>query len=294
MKIFKKILIFLLVVAVIGVIIVVVFNNKKTMFDQSVSDEKRFDVTEDLVETKSGIVYSGKVVPKEIRYYSKDPSKKVNNLYVKENSVVNKGTLLFDYQMDSTIDAQIKLLNDKFSQFKTENDTNYTLLDQFQTDRKNADPSDSKYIEWLDQQINLYRTNIDTTNLNRLDTEKKIKSLRDSKQDFYVYSDIDGFVYKINEDNTSVSTMQSAYVIVYSNKKIVRINVSEYELNLFNEGKEVSVYIEGLDKTYKSYISKVDRVPNNLESNDTSYFYVEIEIDDDIGYGYSADITVSK
>ncbi len=253
-------------------------------------------VQTDLVVTDKGIVYSGKVVPSQIYYYSKDPSREFNEVYVKEGDIVEEKTTLFDYKVDPTIDAQIKVSEKSFTNLQQQLYDYYTRIDNFKKDLAGANQDDKVYINYLNVEINNTEGLIAQNKLEWLSTEEKIRKLTKQKTENGVKSDIGGLVYKINE-STAIDPSNktgAAYIVLYAQQKKVRISVSEFEYQLVKPGQKVTVKSDSLKKEFDCEILTVDTMPNNLESDDTSYYHVDIAIPDEIPYGYSVVVTVAK
>ncbi|NLC96140.1 MAG: efflux RND transporter periplasmic adaptor subunit [Erysipelotrichaceae bacterium] len=298
MKIGKKILIGLGILLAIGIIYIIFFMKAPTGdgFNSGVSiDMGMEDASSDIVETTSGVIYTGKVIPLESRYYMKDATKEYKDTYVNEKDEVLKGTILFDYVYDYSIDAQIKVTQNNFVTLQEQLDDYYSRIQEYKEWLEGVDSEDTGYKSYLESEIIKTEGLIAQNKVDWIKAEESIRKLNESKDDYTVKSEIDGIVYQIIEDNTTSSfNTSSAYITIYSKEKIVRINVSEYEYNLFNVGEKVSVEIEGLNKTFNTNIKFKDILPNNLESTETSYYNVDITIPDEVPYGYTAKITVSK
>ena len=159
-----------------------------------------------------------------------------------------------------------------------------------------ADQSDTVYINYLKVELNNAEKKISEIKVSWTEAEAKINKLKDTKKDSHIYSDISGLVYKVNENNSVAPSnlTTSAYIVLYSTQKMVRISVSEFEYKLVHEGQDVNVSVESLGKEYTCKVLRVDTMPNNLETEDTSYYNVEIAIPEEVPYGYSAVVTVPR
>lgn len=247
----------------------------------------------EIVETSEGVVYTGKVVPVETRYYTKDSTKEFKGVYVNAGDLIEKGKVLFDYYPDYSADAQIEVLNKGFSRLQQELNDYYSRIEEYKSWL--AGSSDNAYNEYLKNEIKNTEELIAKNKVEWIKAEESIRKLRDGKDDYFVKSEISGLVYAVNKDNTlTPSNNISSFVTVYSLEKKVRISVSEYEYKTLQEGEKVKVKIEGLNKEYEGTIIKIDSLPNNLESSDTSYYNVDVSIEDEVPYGYTAVVTVKK
>lgn len=247
----------------------------------------------EVVETNEGVVYTGKVIPVETRYYTKDSTKEFKGVYVNAGDLIEKGKVLFDYYPDYSADAQIEVLNKGFSRLQQELNDYYSRIEEYKSWL--AGSSDNAYNEYLKNEIKNTEELIAKNKVEWIKAEESIRKLRDSKDDYFVKSEISGLVYAVNKDNTlTPSNNISSFVTVYSLEKKVRISVSEYEYKTLQEDEKVKVKIEGLNKEYEGTIIKIDSLPNNLESSDTSYYNVDVSIEDEVPYGYTAVVTVKK
>lgn len=249
----------------------------------------------DVLETSNGVIYTGKVVPVETRYYTKDTTKEFKGVYVEVGQIIEAGTVLFDYYPDYSIDAQIDVINKNFVNLQNDLNDYYSRIEEYKTWLAGVDPADTAYINYLKNEIIKTEALISQNKVDWVNAEEKIRKLQESKDDYYVKSEIGGLVYAVNKDNTvTPSNNVSSFVTVYSIEKMVRISVSEFEYKNLQVGQNVSVKVEGLDKEFEAQIIKIDSLPNNLESSDTSYYNVDIAMEDDIPYGYTAVVTVKK
>ncbi len=300
----KKIKIGLLVL-VVGVVAYFLIQSVMSNVPQGATKEEMNELfgengDEEFLETATGISYNGKVIPAQTYYYNRSGVKTFNKVYVQEGDQVLKGDLLFDYEGNSQTSLKAQILQRDFLNYQQQLDDYYTRLAELEENLKGADVENTVYINYLNVEINNTKQTIEQIKLKWLETEEQIQTLKDANQESLVVSDIDGLIYKVNDPKqTSVMSAES-YIILYSNEKKVRINVSEYEYKYFSEGQEVTVYVEALNKEYTSVITKVDDIPNNLEVtsmnaySDTSYYYVEVSVPTEIPYGYSVIVTVPR
>lgn len=300
----KKTIIGLVVIVVIAVIAYLFWprNNMNQTNPQQTIDPTMMmgfgmdTSTSDVVETDKGIVYSGKVVPVDTYYYTKSMEKEFNKVYVEEGELIERDTLLFDYKAENSIDAQIQVLEKDFLNMQQELDDYYTRVENMKGEIAAANPDDKSYYNYLQVELNNAEKKISEIKVQWITAEEKINKLKESKGENKVLSDIGGLIYKVNE-STSIdpsSKTGSAYIVLYSNERKVRISVSEFEYNLIKVGQEVDVNVESLGKDYKCIVTAVDTMPNNLESDDTSYYNVDIEIPEEVPYGYSVVVTVPR
>lgn len=293
MKNKKGILIFSGIVLIL-VLMIVFMNftdqkNKKNIVNntQKVDDIKN----DDKLIIGNGIIYTGKVIPYEIKYYLKDPSKEFKQNYVMKNDIVKKGDLLFSYQSKLSNTDQIMILEKTFKQIEASSNSLYNKLAELKTWLKES--NDQNYNEYLKNEINNVELLIAKNNLELNKNQETINHLKNSDADNLVLADIDALVYNIASDHSNDPLNNNpAYMTLLSLKRKVRISVSEYEYRLFKVDKKVKVKIESLDKEFDAKITYLDLLPNNLNSSDASYYNIDIEIPEEVPYGYSAIIEV--
>ena len=245
-----------------------------------------------------GIIYTGKVVPEAIYYYSKDMSMSFNKNFVSEGQKVKKGDVLFDYTGADILLQQNIVLQNNFTTMKEKQDDLYARLaannSYLEMENRLENGGDEGYKAYLNREIQSLEAQIAQSKSDWLANEQLINNNKQSVQEHKVKAEVDGLVYQINDSNAVApgDMTKTAYMVVYTETRMIRIEVSEFEYTLVYEGMEVEVEIESLKKTYTGLIQFVDSMPNNLESSDTSFYYVEIAVPSEIPYGYSAIVTV--
>lgn len=243
-----------------------------------------------------GIVYTGKVIPQTIYYYQKDDTKLFHQQAVEEGQQVTEGQLLYDYQGQGIKEQNVVVLEKNFVTLQQTKDDLYARLAENQQwlDEENKWEGNEPYKTHLKNEIASLEGQIAQNKMDWLSAEEQIARLKEEIQAYQIYSEADGLVYKINEDNgiDPNQLSKTAYMTLYSQSRMIRIEVSEFEYMHVKEGLTVEVEVEGLNKTFEGTIHFVDTMPNNLESQETSYYYVEIAVPDEIPYGYSAIVTV--
>lgn len=292
----KKKVIWIIVVVILTILAIFAFTKLKDMIVNYQAgmiarrNETIFEDDETSVQIKNEIVFTGKVAPSYTQniYYSAMNS--IQSVKVEEGQTVTKDQSLITYYGADNIDDQITVQRAKFVAWQEDRDWYIYRIDELKQELSWADPANDGYVTSLKKEIARYETLLATNRINWENAENEITRLKQSYDDYYVKADFDGFVYKI--DDSAKTNMSLPYMTLYSTERIVTVEVSEYELQYINEGKQARITVEGLDKEYTGEITKIDIMPNNMTSNDTSYFNIEITIPSDVPYGYSVVIAV--
>lgn len=240
--------------------------------------------------------YVGKVIPEETYYYTRSAVNEFNKLYVEEGQTVSKGALLFDYEGSAQSGLQIDVLDKNYVKYQEKLNDYYTRLENLKGDLKNADKNDTIYTNYLNVEINNMEQMIAQVLLDQKNNEEQIQKLKEGKSDTMVFADIDGLIYQIN-DPKNTTGMATAYIVLYSSNKQLRLSVSEYEYQYFKEGDSLEIYVEALNKTFTSTVTHVSSIPHNLETSSlsgASYYYVEISVPEEVPYGFSVTVKVPK
>ena len=283
----KKTWVILGVVAVIIIFLVIQAQSAISNMQNSLPNQQE-DTTVEKPEVTNEIVFTGKVSPKQSQEVYLDSSKVLNNTYVKVNDTVTTETVLLDYYGITSAKEKINIYNNDFIVLQENRDWYYTRIAELKDEISWT--SEPLYLQSLKKELAEYEQALSQNKIDWVNKQDEIKRLQESLNDYSVCADFDGFVYQINEQTSAVST--SPYILIYSTERIVKIEVGEYELQYVDVGKEVEIEIEGLDKKYTGIITHIDIFPNNMDSNTTSYFNIEISIDAEVPYGYSAIIRV--
>lgn len=123
------------------------------------------------------------------------------------------------------------------------------------------------------------------------DQVKTDDNLFKTSQGQIIEAEIDGEVAEIliDKDTTVPAGTELARVTDYSSLQVT-IKVDEYDIGSVEVGKEVSIYVNALDKDFKGTISKISKEATT--TNGVSYFEatVDIENSDELLVGMSTEI----
>ncbi|MFV0379829.1 MAG: hypothetical protein ACK5KQ_03270 [Anaerorhabdus sp.] len=290
----KKVIKWIVIILVILAVIIGLFSVVQKSLPKSVDEDAAMDMLFGKAEVESGLSYTGKVMPKDIYYYSLDVVEVLNNTYVKQGDYIEEGKLLFDYKSNLNPELEIEVLEKEFMDYEQIFNDYYTRLDNLKKDLEGADKENEIYINYLNVEINGVEKMIAQTRLQKSNTEQKIKSLKEGSSS-KVFSDVSGLIYQLNDPEKTITPL--SYIVLYSDEKAIKLSISEFEYQNFQVGQKVEVYVEALDKTYESIVESVGTVPNNLETvgaDDTSYYDVYVNIDESVPYGFSVIVKVAS
>lgn len=123
------------------------------------------------------------------------------------------------------------------------------------------------------------------------DKVKEGTDLFKTAQGQIIEAEIDGQVAEVlvSKDSTVAAGTVLARITDYNNLQVT-IKVDEYDVGAVKEGKEVSIYVNSLDKIFKGTISKVSKEATTV--NNVSYFtaVVDIQKDSSLLVGMSTEI----
>lgn len=124
-------------------------------------------------------------------------------------------------------------------------------------------------------------------------TYNELEALYEDLEDCTVTAPMDGVITTLSVSVGSIVSSTSASAVISSfDEFMVEISVNEYNITSINEGDEVTVTIDAIEKDYDGYISSVSRVAS--VSSGVSYFtaVVKFDGDDDSRSGMSCEITL--
>ena len=195
--------------------------------------------------------YSGVVESSKTQRISRDGTKKISEIRVKEGDMVKKGDVLFTYDKTSlqisvdTANLEVEASSNKISSYQTQ-------IKQLQQEKKSAPKSEqlSYSLQIQEAQLNLSEEQYNHVN---------------------VVAEVDGLVHSV-QDAASVSDEgmgSDAFITILETKvQQIRGTVSEMEVASLNEGDPVTVHSRlDDDKTWKGTISKIsnENTSDNLE-----------------------------
>lgn len=245
-------------------------------------------------EVEKGVVYSGKVVPLQARYYVKDSNRKVEKINVTQGQEVSKDQVLFTYKDNNYSYAKINSLSKQNELLTYQDDAAYWKLVEKENELKGADKNDTNYVYYLEKEIATAKATMALNEATIAENKANIDQLREQNKT-EITSEIDGIVYKVSEDNSQApSDKPSAFITVFSKARKVRISVSEYEYASFYKGQKLKVKVDAMQKNIDAEVIFVDNIPNNLDNPGVSYYDVDISVSEDVPFGYTVAVRVEN
>ena len=242
--------------------------------------------------------YMGIVESQEIKAVEKDSDKKVKEIFVEVEQVVNEGDPLFEYDTDE-MTLKLRQLELELTSIYNGINTMNEQISGLVTEREEA-PADSKLqytaqIQNLQAQIN--QSNYDAS-AKQLEIDRQTAAIANS----IVYSPMDGIIKEINDDSNPNSNGSESYdpyggsstpsgFISIMAKGDYRIKATANEMNVRSmmEGQPMIIRSR-IDEsvTWTGMISKIDLEHPDNQNNDYYYygegesatkypFYIEIE-----------------
>ena len=211
--------------------------------------------------------YSGVVESSKTQRISRDGTKKISEIRVKEGDMVKKGDVLFTYDKTSlqisvdTANLEVEASSNKISSYQTQ-------IKQLQQEKKSAPKSEQLSYSLQIQEAQL---NLSEEQYNLKIKQKELSRLKEDLSHVNVVAEVDGLVQSVQEeDSVSDEGMGSDAFITILETKVqqIRGTVSEMEVASLNEGDPVTVHSRlDDDKTWKGTISKIsnENTSDNLE-----------------------------
>lgn len=197
--------------------------------------------------------YSGVVESSRTQKISKDSSKKISEIRVKEGDMVKKGDVLFTYDKTTlqmsvdTASLEVEAINNKISSYQSQ-------INQLQKDKKSASKSEQLSYSLQIQETQL---NLSEEQYNLKAKQKELDTAKEGLNHVDVVAEVDGLVQSVQSDDTSSD--DSAFItILETTVQQIKGTISEMEVASLNEGDPVTVYSRLNDgKTWKGKISKI-------------------------------------
>lgn len=239
--------------------------------------------------------YAGIVESSKTQKISKDGSKKVSEIRVKEGDIVKKGDVLFTYDKTSlqmsidTTSLEVEAISNKISSYQTQ-------IKQLQKEKQSAPKSEQLSYSLQIQEAQL---NLSEEQYNLKTKQKELDNFKEGLSHVNVVAEVDGLVQSVQDDDSS-SNDGAFITILETTVQQIRGTVSEMEVSSLNEGDTVTVHSRLNDeKTWKGKISKIstegatdnlDQENNGEESNSDSgaskySFYVTLNSSDGLMMG---------
>lgn len=161
---------------------------------------------------------------------------------------------------------------------RTLSDAVLTAITAYDTACKNYDAT----VEQVNQTLQTYKNAVEKVGgLSTTESaQMQLDNLYSQMEDYTIRASMDGVItfLPIKEGSMVTAGMDVAEISDFSKLKIA-IKIDEYDILGVEEGKEVSIYIDALEKSYTGKISKISRTATS--AGGVSYFSAEVEFDAD-------------
>lgn len=111
-------------------------------------------------------------------------------------------------------------------------------------------------------------------------SQMELDTLNDQLDDYTIKANMDGVITMLNAKEGSMVAAGSVVAEISDFSKMkIEIKIDEYDILGVEEGKEVSIYIDALEKYYTGTISKISKIATT--AGGVSYFTSEVEFEAD-------------
>lgn len=181
------------------------------------------------------------------------------------------------------------------------NDSNFkTIVDNLEnalTALNNATESYNAVELQINQQLESYKASLkkaqDTLTLES--AEKELQILKDTLEDYKIVSPCDGVITALNIEDGNMTAAGSVAATVSNLEDLeITIKVDEYSVLNTQVGKDVTVYVDSIGRTYDG---KITWISNNATiENGVSYFKATVEFtaDEYVRGGMSVEVRLKK
>ncbi|MDZ4664993.1 MAG: efflux RND transporter periplasmic adaptor subunit [Bacteroidota bacterium] len=270
---------------------------------------KPFEVTLDKAELRSVVEVvsaTGKIQPETELKITSDVSGEITEMLVKEGDQIKKGTLICRIQPDlyesaldrvnasvSTTKANLKSAEAQLEQAKASlvnMDANYKrnkkLFEQGAISQQEFDGAKAQYesakanVDALDAGVSASKSNIQSS-------EATLKEASANLEKTYIYSPVDGTVYKMNVEKgervQGVQGFQGTEILRLANLNEMEVNVevNENDIIKVHKGDTALVEVDAyMNKKFKGIVTEVANSANiaNMSIDQVTNFVVKIRL----------------
>ena len=187
-------------------------------------------------------------------------------------------------------------VNDLLMSYYTSNvnlNSDYENMQQKYTAYQQAQASYEIAVKSASETLQDYADSLEKTQAtsNTTTATVELEALYDQLEDYKITAPIDGVITVLNINvGDSASTSDTAAEVTNYDKMKVQIKIDEDNISALDNGTEVTVSVDALNKTYKGTIENMSK--KATVSNNVSYFTADVtfDADDDIRSGLSAEV----
>lgn len=155
-----------------------------------------------------------------------------------------------------------------------------TAISAYETAQKNYETVETT----VNQTLETYKNAVDKVNdlTSTEASQMELDTMYDQLDDYTIKANMDGVItsLSIKEGSMVSAGMPVAEISDFSKMKIA-IKIDEYDILGVEEGKEVDIYIDALEKDYKGEISKISKIATT--AGGVSYFTSDVSFEADAG-----------
>lgn len=187
-------------------------------------------------------------------------------------------------------------INDLLMSYYTSNvslNSDYENMQQKYTAYQQAQASYEVAVKSANETLQDYADSLEKTQAtsNTTTATVELEALYDQLEDYKITAPIDGVITVLNINvGDSASTSDTAAEVTNYDKMKVQIKIDEDNISALDNGTEVTVSVDALNKTYKGTVENMSK--KATVSNNVSYFTADVtfDADDDIRSGLSAEV----
>lgn len=265
-------------------------------FNQKVASAKQAldDANQDYADNEAKIRGYDKGLANAESIYGEDSSEAANAQKELESAEEKSDSL--QKAIDNAQTNYDNAVNDLLMSYYTSNvnlNSDYENMQQKYTAYQQAQASYEIAVKSAGEALQDYADSLEKTQAtsNTTTATVELDALYDQLEDYKITAPIDGVITVLNINvGDSASTSDTAAEVTNYDKMKVQIKIDEDNISALDNGTEVTVSVDALNKTYKGTIENMSK--KATVSNNVSYFTADVtfDADDDIRSGLSADV----
>lgn len=252
------------------------------------------DANQDYADNEAKIRGYDKGVANAESIYGEDSSEAANTQKELESAEEKSDSL--QKAIDNAQTNYDNAVNDLLMSYYTSNvnlNSDYENMQQKYTSYQQAQASYEIAVKSADETLQDYADSLEKTQAtsNTTTATVELEALYDQLEDYKITAPIDGVITVLNINvGDSASTSDTAAEVTNYDKMKVQIKIDEDNISALDNGTEVTVSVDALNKTYKGTIENMSK--KATVSNNVSYFTADVtfDADDDIRSGLSAEV----
>lgn len=252
------------------------------------------DANQDYADNEAKIRGYDKGVANAESIYGEDSSEAANAQKELESAEEKSDSL--QKAIDNAQTNYDNAVNDLLMSYYTSNvnlNSDYENMQQKYTAYQQAQASYEIAVKSAGETLQDYADSLEKTQAtsNTTTATVELEALYDQLEDYKITAPIDGVITVLNINvGDSASTSDTAAEVTNYDKMKVQIKIDEDNISALDNGTEVTVSVDAINKTYKGTIENMSK--KATVSNNVSYFTADVtfDADDDIRSGLSAEV----